>query len=490
VARTSRKPSQGSKAAKAYDHTEQPAVLRPDIGLQAEFKKKKEPATYRYDRSLDPQLSWDINADREHGESLIAQIQEAAAKLDKATDPAQIRHLKSQIENAAAELRRMSRPFLNWAGKAERPQFTVPTLPLFVHERLSTRAILKSVETHKQQLDLFADAKLDLAERVLRAYEHQTGWVNRLILGDSLVAMNSLLKYEGLGGQVQCIYLDPPYGVKFGSNFQPFIRKRDVRHNDDSDFTREPEMVQAYRDTWELGLHSYLTYLRDRFLLCRELLHPSGSIFVQISDENLHHVRELLDEAFGVENFCSVISFAKTTSTATNLLSQEFDYLLWYARDKTRVKYRQLFLPKNIGSFRSYRWAESPDGKQRRPLTAEERSEPSLIPHGWRVFQVSFLASQEPGDPNKRIYCFEGKEYDCGANRHWKTTNPEGLDRLAQAGRIIALGTQLNFKRYFDDFPAIPVTNMWVIRVVLVILHLTRSFMSCRQTRQLSSVAF
>ena len=138
---------------------------------------------------------------------------------------------------------------------------------------------------------------------MLRAYEYRDNWVNRLILGDSLVVMNSLLRYESLGGQVQMIYMDPPYGVKFGSNFQPFVRKRDVSHNDDADMTREPEMVQAYRDTWELGLHSYLTYLRDRLLLARELLAPSGSVFVQISDENLHHVREVMDEVFGAENF-------------------------------------------------------------------------------------------------------------------------------------------------------------------------------------------
>ena len=149
---------------------------------------------------------------------------------------------------------------------------------------------------------------------MLRAYEHRDSWTNRMILGDSLVVMNSLLEYEGLGGQVQMIYMDPPYGVKFGSNFQPFVRKRDVKHNDDEDMTREPEMVKAYRDTWELGLHSYLTYMRDRLLLCRDLLAPSGSIFVQISDENLHHVRELMDEVFGAENFVGVITVCKTTS--------------------------------------------------------------------------------------------------------------------------------------------------------------------------------
>src|SRR5438034_1807271 len=322
--------SKTKKTAKAYDHKETEAILRPDVGIQAQFKKKKEPAKYRYDRSLDPQLSWDINADREHAEALIENVREAKSVED--------------ARAAAEELKRISSPFLNWAGKAERNSFSVPTLPLFVHERLSTEAILKSVQTHKQQLDLFADPKLDLAERVLRAYEHKSPWVNRLILGDSLVVMNSLLKYEALGGQVQCIYVDPPYGVKFGSNFQPFIRKRDVRHNDDADLTREPEMVQAYRDTWELGLHSYLTYLRDRFLLCRELLTPSGSIFVQISDENLHHVREPLDEIFGQENFCSVITFAKTSGYGdTVALASVSDYLLWYARDKDRIKDNQLY---------------------------------------------------------------------------------------------------------------------------------------------------
>ena len=160
--------------------------------------------------------------------------------------------------------------------------------------------------------DLFGDPQHSITDQVLRAYEHQDKWVNRMILGDSLVVMNSLLHYEGLGGQVQMIYIDPPYGVKFGSNFQPFVRKRDVSHNDDEDMTREPEMVQAYRDTWELGLHSYLTYLRDRLLLARELLDASGSVFVQISDENVHHVREVMDEVFGAENFVCISRFQKT----------------------------------------------------------------------------------------------------------------------------------------------------------------------------------
>lgn len=224
----------------------------------------------------------------------------------------------------------------------------MPTLPLFIHERLSPKTILETLKGHTRDrnlsmLDLFGDPQHPIYEQVLRAYEHRDNWTNRLILGDSLVVMNSLLSYEGLGGQVQMIYMDPPYGVKFGSNFQPFVRKRDVKHNDDTDMTREPEMVQAYRDTWKLGLHSYLTYLRDRLLLCREMLTPSGSIFVQISDENLHHVREVMDEVFGAENFVAIITFTKTSGFSGELLSITSDYLLWYAKDKENVKYRQLY---------------------------------------------------------------------------------------------------------------------------------------------------
>src|SRR5437867_1813266 len=177
-----------------------------------------------------------------------------------------------------------------------------------------------------------------------------------MVLGDSLVVMNSLLHYEGLGGQVQMIYMDPPYGVKFGSNFQPFVRKRDVKHNEDEDMTREPEMVQAYRDTWELGLHSYLTYLRDRLLLSRELLAPTGSIFVQISDENLHHVREVMDEVFGGENFVSVISFATTSGFLSGSLSRAGDYLLWYGRDAQRLRYCQLYLSKASGDDKAAKY--------------------------------------------------------------------------------------------------------------------------------------
>ncbi len=442
---TKRQTRGAGKVAEAYAHPDQSLLMRPEVGTQPQFKKKKPPVTYRYDSSLSPSLDWDGgNGARELGDWLLRVIEEAAARPAPHTLPVpaeftaadgQVLVSVGSLQEAVAQLRRLSRPFLDWTGKAERLSFDVPTLPLFVHERLSTQAIVKTLVGHKTdtQTDFWAllgDPRHPIADQVLKAYEYPDQWVNRLILGDSLVVMSSLLHYEHLGGQVQMIYIDPPYGVKFGSNFQPFVRKRNVAHNDDADFTREPETVKAYRDTWELGLHSYLTYMRDRLLVARELLTPSGSVFVQISDENLHHVRELLDDVFGTENFCSVIPFAKTASTATNLLSEEFDYLLWYAKERPSIKYRQLFQSKLASTFGSYKYVVHPDGLNFRLMSKEERDNPRLLSEGFRVAQLSFAVSQDPGKPDERIYEFKGVKYDCGANRHWKTTNPVGLDRL------------------------------------------------------------
>ena len=321
------------RQAEAYQHEDE-ALLRPDVGTQAQFKKKKPPKTYRYDSSLSPALDWDgQNGSRELGEWLLAQIEEAA-KLDPPHRFAEPRTFGDVeivgLQDAVDRLKALSAPFLDWAGKAERLSFDVPTLPLFVHERLSTKAILETLRAHERdqqmEMQLFADPQLPLHEQ-LEAYEHVGDWTNRLILGDSLVVMNSLLEYEGLGGQVQMIYIDPPYGVKFGSNFQPFVRRRDVRDADDAQMTREPEMVKAYRDTWELGLHSYLTYLRDRLLVARELLAQGGSVFVQIGDENVHHVRELMDDVFGAENDVALITFVKSAGSTGDFLPGAVDYL-------------------------------------------------------------------------------------------------------------------------------------------------------------------
>lgn len=270
----------------------------------------------------------------------------------------------------------MSGPFLNWAGKAERQAFDVPTLPLFIHERLSTKAIVETLRAHRriQQrtlFDWFGDPQHAIVDQHLCAYEHRDPWVNRLILGDNLPVMNSLIHLEKMAGQVQMIYMDPPYGVKYGSNFQPFVRKRDVTHGDDENMTREPEMVQAFRDTWELGLHSYLPGLRDRLLLARELLHISGSVFVQISDENLHHVREVMDEVFGSDNFVSVICVRKTGGATSETLPTVIDFILWYSRNRENLKYRQLFVQKELGgegmpNTRTSNWRTAKSVKQTR----------------------------------------------------------------------------------------------------------------------------
>jgi adenine-specific DNA-methyltransferase len=442
VARTKNSGKAGKVAtAEAYRHREAESLLRPEVGVQAQFKKTKARAKYRYDSSLAPELNWDgQNPARERGEALIARILEA-----KSVDEA---------KSAAAELEALCKPFLNWAGKAERLSFDVPTLPLFIHERLSTKAIIETLKGHRRdpqmELELFADPQHSITDQVLRAYEHRDKWVNRMILGDSLVVMNSLLHFEGLGAQVQMIYMDPPYGVKFGSNFQPFVRKRDVGHNDDQDMTREPEMVKAYRDIWELGLHSYLTYMRDRLLLCRDVLAPSGSIFVQISDENLHRVRDVMDEVFGEANFVSVITFAKTTGFSGKVLSSVSDYLLWYARDIERVKYHQLYRPKEAGDEGATKY---------RPVQTI-----SAIPTGRflpeRLATSSDLTSQGALEGSPQEFSFEGRNWTPPAGLHWKTT-VSGLERLAAAGRIIVEGNSLRYVRFLDDFPIFPLSNIW-----------------------------
>jgi adenine-specific DNA-methyltransferase len=322
-------------AAKVYRHKQETAA-RPEAGAAPRFRGNKEPATYRYDSSLSPALEWDSQPAREVAEWLIARIGEAAVLPGQTfPEPRVLRGIDEKpllmvagLQDALTFLKDMQKPFLSWSGKAERLSFDVPTLPLFIHERLSTQAIIKTLDAHRKAVprsdlfEFFADPQMPMAKQV-DAYSHRNAWVNRMILGDSLAVMNSLLRYEGLGGQVQMIYMDPPYGVKFGSNFQPFVRTPKVSRNDDDDMTREPEMVQAYRDTWELGLHSYLTYMRDRLLVARDLLTPSGSIFVQISDEHLHRVRDVLDDVFGSENFVSVITFKKTTGAGSPAIGTE-----------------------------------------------------------------------------------------------------------------------------------------------------------------------
>jgi adenine-specific DNA-methyltransferase len=358
-------------------------------------------------------------------------------------------------------------PQLVWKGKDEQDakDLEVPSVPIYIQEKIQPRAIVEDIKAYAAKEsdipDLFADFNNIEFEDLIEFYQHEQNWSNRMILGDSLQVMTSLAEKEGLKGKVQMVYIDPPYGIKFGSNWQVSTRKRDVKDGKAEDAVRQPEQVKAFRDTWKLGIHSYLAYLRDRLVAARELLTETGACFVQIGDENVHLVRNILDEVFGSDNFCRLIPFAKTASTATSLISEEFDYLLWYAKDISRVKYHQLYLEKQIGTFKSYKYIESPDGIEYRTLTNEEKENPNLIPNGWRVMQISYLASQDPGKPEERIYNYEGKDYDCGPSKHWKTTNPDGLNRLAYARRLLGLASQLNYKRYLDDFKATQLTNSW-----------------------------
>lgn len=467
--------SNNEQQSGTYSH-QQEAVQRPDVGVQPEFDARKLPKSYRYDSSLAPELVWDESAEREMAEWLLGLVERAAEEGETAVFQEPQLWLSTgekfrSLAECIARLRSLTKPFLNWTGKAERQQINVPTIPLFVHERHSTQAILETLESYKSAgstLDLFGDPELDVTDK-LDAYEHKGPWTNRLVLGDSLQVMNSLLEYEGLGGQVQMIYMDPPYGVKYGSNFQPFVRKRDVKHGNDDAMVREPEMVKAYRDTWELGLHSYLTYLRDRLLLSRELLKESGSVFVQISDENLHHVRELLDEVFGSSNFCGLIAFRTTGGQSSSLLSCSTDYLLWYAKnkDQARNKFKNPTLPKIADgevAGGQYVLVEPADGSNEpRRMTKDEISGVTPIPEGYRVLSHDTLYSQgAPSDPDERYFEWRGREFVCPPNTHWKPgVKSGGMQALADANRLMLVGNTLRYKRYVDDFPVKLVDNIW-----------------------------
>ncbi len=354
-------------------------------------------------------------------------------------------------------------PQLVWAGKAEHTSFDVPTVSLHVHERIEPRTIIEAVRRRNgtgPQMPLFASPIENPPLReAIEFYKHPHDWSNRLIAGDSLLVMNSLLEKEGMAGQVQTIYLDPPYGIRYGSNFQAFVNRRDVRDGRDEDLTQEPEMIRAFRDTWELGLHSYLTYLRDRILLARDLLSESGSIFVQISDENLHRVRDVMDEVYGVENFCSVIPFVTTSSQTSDLLPTTCDFLIWYARERRSVRYRQLYSGKQIGEEggTKYRSVELADGSQV-PLSDALRDGSSL-PSGARVFRASPLVSQSGGENSRFPVRFRSRVYTPRTG-FWKT-NAEGFSKLIAANRVVVEGNSLAYVRYLDDFPVFARSNLW-----------------------------
>ena len=339
-------------------------------------------------------------------------------------------------------------PQLVWKGKDEQDgeDLVVPAIPIYIQEQISPKAIIEDLRAttaagRDSQLDLFSGDFNGMAfEDRVDFYRHPMKWSNRMILGDSLLAMASLAEKEGLKGQVQAIYLDPPYGIKFGSNWQVSTRKRDVKDGKAEDATRQPEQVRAFRDTWELGIHSYLSYLRDRLVVARELLTESGSIFVQIGDENVHLMRNVLDEVFGSENFVLTIPFLKTSYATANEIPPVADYILWYAKSRAVVKFRRLFHEAADSAVLS---SDLDDGQ---------------------TFQSRDLASAGPGSTTFD-YEFGGKSYHPGANRHWKTTR-DGLDKVASAGRLFAARNSLRYKRLVTDFGWTEYTNVWTDTVV------------------------
>jgi adenine-specific DNA-methyltransferase len=359
-------------------------------------------------------------------------------------------------------------PQLVWAGKKEHASFEVPTVSLHVHERIDPATIIEAVRKRNgaplkpAQGYLFETKEENPPLReAVDFYRHSHGWTNRLIAGDSLLVMNSLIEKEGMAGQVQMVYMDPPYGIRYGSNFQPFVNRRDVKDGKDEDLTQEPEMVRAFRDTWELGIHSYLTYLRDRLLLARELLHESGSVFVQISDRNVHHVRELMDEVFQSAGFISQIAFRKTGGATSETLPTVADIILWYAKDPKAMKYRPLYAAKQPGSegAEEYTNLEMPDGSAR-ALTDDELSGRASIPAAARIFATDSAVSEGHRSNTSIAFTWNDFTFNIPADKNWKTTIP-GMIRLCERGRILKRAGHRIYKRYLEDFPYVYLNNIW-----------------------------
>jgi hypothetical protein len=302
-----------------------------------------------------------------------------------------------------------------------------------------------------EQISLFqAPEENPPLREAIEFYKHPHNWSNRLIAGDSLLIMNSLLEKEGLAGQIQMIYIDPPYGIRYGSNFQPFVNNRDVKDGKDEDLTQEPEMLKAFRDTWELGIHSYLSYLRDRLLLSRELLSETGSIFVQIGDENLHLVRNLLDEVFGPQNFVAVISFQTKIPLRNKYLPGVCDYLLWYGKDfqGQNTKFHRLFVQQSLADSPQFSLVQLTDGRIR-PLSDEERADPSSLPIGAKIFTSLDLTSSGRTESCVFDFSWNGKKYSPTAGKSWKT-NREGMETLSRANRLYATRSALRYKLFLE----------------------------------------
>ena len=449
--RSSTRKNEHKKPIEQYDHKGKKRTNNPPVGLVTPETDKDKPAKkYAYDPHIDPALQFDSKR----------------SQIEKIIDGGIGAKTIEEAKAALAELKKRQQPYLNWTGKAERTTYEVPTVSLHVHERIDPKTIIEAVRKRNgrgqpTQPSLFeSPAENPPLREAIDFYKHAHNWSNRLIAGDSLLVMNSLLEKEGMAGQVQMVYIDPPYGIKYGSNFQPFVNKRDVKDGKDEDLTQEPEMIRAFRDTWELGMHSYLTYLRDRLWVVKELLHESGSCFVQISDENVHLVRNLMDEVFGKQNSCQIIPFRKKLMPlGATLVEGMCDFLLWYAKDLNSVKFRHIFRRSTPKVTSRWTNVELPDGS-RRKLTKLEGENLDLLPTGSRVYRL--VSQRAPSYSEAGVYDFNfmGRTFPPPAGGCWVTSR-EKMERLAIAGRLEGEGDNLSYVYFHEDFPYSKVTNLW-----------------------------
>ena len=451
-----RRTKKGPKQVEALTHDEARRKNIPTAELQSAARRAEEispfkPVTYlRQDplpkgqnrpreQDLDPQIVWKgatlrLNPDQ------IVQLTETG-----------------RLEIGEAQL--------VWRGKDQQDwsDLVVQAPPLYIQEKIHPKAIIENLKRQTKERqeadadmpDLFADFNGIDPEAKTEFYQHDQNWQNRMILGDSLQVMASLAEREGLRGQVQCIYFDPPYGIKFNSNWQVSTRSRDVKDGKLDQITREPEQVKAFRDTWKDGIHSYLTYLRDRLTAMRDLLSESGSIFVQIGDENVHRVRAVMDEVFGEENFISDVVFRKTSGQASKFVAGIYDHVLWYGRQKSSTKWRAVYgvLGEDVPDA-SYNCLEFEDFSWKRISKNDE------LDSGKR-FRTANLTSQGASELGSQPFEFQGITYKPSAANHWKPAR-EGMFKLAKAGRLLGIGNTLTFKRYLNDFPIVSLNNIWM----------------------------
>ena len=370
-------------------------------------------------------------------------------------------------------------PQLVWRGKDEQDwsDLVVSAPPLYIQEKVHPKALIDDLLRHSRELpssgsgakgegaqfDLFADFNgIPKDADKTDFYEHDQNWTNRMILGDSLQVMASLAEREGLRGKVQCIYFDPPYGIKFNSNFQWSTTSRDVKDGKADHITREPEQVKAFRDTWRDGIHSYLTYLRDRLTVARDLLTDSGSIFVQIGDENVHRVRAVMDEVFGEDNFCRLIFFKKTAGDTSVIMPSMGDFIVWYAKSMPSLKFHPVLTLKELGEGAGgqYNWLLNPESGEARRMSSEEIANPVKIPSGFRAFTVADLKRAGFSRTATFDFPFEGNKYHPGSNRQWKT-NQSGMDRLHRASWLHPIGDNLRYRRFYDQTSMSVMGNNW-----------------------------